>query len=276
MVSKKSYLYLPHFRIVKMEIPNNTVSIIIPCYNQGRYLAETVKSVLDSTHKALEIVIVNDGSTDDTPEVGEELALENPNIRYLSQDNSGPSVARNHGIKKAKGNYILPLDADDLISSDYIDKAVQVLVLRPEVKVVYCEAEKFGSKNEPWQLKPFSLDLLAKNNMIYVSAMYRKSDWEACGGYDENFVWGREDWEFWISMLKEGGEVVKLPIVGFFYRISPHSRRKSMNKWKKKKLIAYINLKHRDFIYKMLKGPLRFQRSLSKPCNILLNAIGKI
>ncbi|HLW19113.1 MAG TPA: glycosyltransferase family A protein [Cyclobacteriaceae bacterium] len=257
-----------------MEI-NKKVSVIIPCYNQGQYLKETVKSVLNSTYDNLEIIVVDDGSTDNTPEVGKSLASEYHQIRYYHQVNSGPSTARNHGIRKATGNYILPLDADDLISSNYIEKAVNVLLQQPEVKVVYCEAEKFGGKNEPWQLKPFSLALLAKNNMIFVSAMYRKSDWESCGGYDENFIWGREDWEFWISMLKEGGEVVKLPIVGFYYRVSPHSRRKTMNNLKKKKLIAYINIKHRDFIHKMLKGPLRFQRSLSKPYNIILNAIGR-
>src|SRR5690554_6771382 len=118
-----------------MSLGNKTVSIVIPCYNQGIYLEETVMSVLDSTHQELEILIVNDGSTDNTPEIGKRLAMENPNVQYFAQENSGPSVARNHGIKKAQGNYILPLDADDLISSDYIQKAVAVLILQPDVKV---------------------------------------------------------------------------------------------------------------------------------------------
>lgn len=257
------------------EANNRLVSIVIPCYNQARYLNETVQSVMGSTHKAIEIIIVNDGSTDNTSEIGQSLAEQISCVHYFSQNNSGPSVARNHGIQKSSGEYILPLDADDLISKDYIEKALTVLIKRPEVKVVYCEAEKFGFKTGPWQLKPFSLELLAKDNMIFVSALYRKSDWDACGRYDEGFIWGREDWEFWISMLKAGGEVVKLPITGFYYRINPNSRRKKMNNDRKRNLIAYINTKHRHFIHQQLNGPLRFQRSLSKPYNTFLKMLGK-
>lgn len=258
-----------------MKDSHKKVSIIIPCYNQAQYLPETVQSVLDSTFQNLEIIIVNDGSTDNTEEIAQLLTEQYPKVQYLSLKNSGPSVARNRGINKSSGTFILPLDADDLISKDYIEQATQVLTERPEVKVVYCEAEKFGSKEGPWRLKPFSLDRLAKDNMIFVSAFYRKSDWEACGGYDEDFIWGREDWEFWINMLKNGGQVVKLPITGFYYRINPNSRRKKMTNERKKNLIAYINRKHREFIHQQLNGPLRFQRSLSKSYNTLLKLLGK-
>src|SRR5690606_28203564 len=120
------------------------------------------------------------------------------------QANQGPSIARNHGIRKAKGVFILPLDSDDIISSDYISEAIKAFKSDPEVKVVYCEAEKFGEKEGKWKLKPFSLKRLALDNMIFVSALYKKKDWEACGGYSEDMVWGREDWEFWITMLKNG------------------------------------------------------------------------
>ena len=82
---------------------------------------------------------------------------------------------------------------------------------------------------------------------------------------------GREDWEFWIKMLKNGGKVVQLPFVGFFYRLSPNSKRKrtGTNEMKKKR-IAYLNSKHSDFFEKELNGPLRFQRTWSKPYNTLL------
>lgn len=249
-------------------------TVVIPCYNQGSYLKETVQSVIVSAYPNIEIIIVDDGSKDNSPEIALALAEKNSNVRYIHQSNSGPSKARNHGIGLANGKYILPLDADDLISANYISEAVTVLEKRPEVQLVYCEAEKFEGKTGHWNLKPFSLDLLARDNMIFVSGIFRKEDWQRCGGFDENMIWGREDWEFWISLLKNGGEVVKLPFVGFFYRVKANSRRKGMTSERKKKIIAYINHKHRDFIRARLNGPLRFQRTHSKKYNSLLKFLG--
>lgn len=252
----------------------NLVSVVIPCYNQAVFIEETVHSVLNSTYSAIEIILINDGSTDHTDDHCKSLEREYENVFYYTQVNSGPSVARNHGISKAKGRYILPLDSDDLISKEYISEAVKVLESDADVKVVYCEAEKFGEKNEHWDLKPFSLQLLAINNMIFVSAIYRKEDWETCGGYSKDMVSVGEDWEFWISMLKNGGKVVKLPITGFYYRIRSNSRRKGMTSAKKKQMIAFVNRKHKSFIYQQLNGPLRFQRTHSRTYNSFLKFFG--
>lgn len=251
-----------------------TVSVIIPCYNQAALITETINSVLASSFSPIEIIIVDDGSTDQSYEVITALAKQYPLISCFKQKNSGPSVARNHAISKAKGIFILPLDGDDLISVEYIEMAVEAFKRDAEVKVVYCEAEKFGAKTGKWNLKPFSLANLAKDNMIFVSALYRKTDWEACGGYAEDLRWVSEDWVFWIAMLKNGGKVIKLPITGFYYRISANSRRKGMDSQKKQMLIDYINTHHRDFVYKYLNGPLRFQRRQSKRYNSLLKFFG--
>ncbi len=251
-------------------------SVVIPCYNHAKFLEETIESVLKSVYPNIEIIIVDDGSKDASKEVAEGLAAKHINIRYVYQQNQGPSKARNNGISKAKGDYILPLDADDLISKNYISEAVAVLKNDATVKVVYAEAEKFMEKTGRWKLKPFSLYNLARNNMIYVSGIYRKTDWEAVGGYSDDMIWGREDWEFWIKLLKNRGKVVKLPFVGFYYRIQSTSRRKTMNDEKKKNINAYINEKHKDFIYEQLKGPLRFQRTYSKYYNQLMRLIGKL
>jgi glycosyltransferase involved in cell wall biosynthesis len=249
------------------------ISVIIPCYNQGEFLIQTINSVLATNYNSIEIIIVDDGSTDNSLEIAEELSKKYDNIICIAQKNQGPSVARNRAIKLARGFYILPLDSDDLIDKNYIPRAIQVLENRPDVKIVYCEAEKFGKQNGIWNLEPFSLELLARNNMIFVSAVYRKSDWENAGGYAEEMTWGSEDWEFWISMLKNGGKVEKLSFVGFYYRIRSNSRRKSVDKKKKKKIIDFINLKHKEFIYKQLNGPLRYQRTHSKKINTFLNYI---
>lgn len=247
------------------------ISVIIPCYNLGYLLAETVNSVLKSDYNLIEIIIIDDGSTDDSLKVAKELSEKHANVFCYSQKNQGPSVARNKAISFAKGFYILPLDADDLISANYISEAIKVLEKKPNVKVVYCNAEKFGEKEGFWELDTFKVSLLARKNMIFASAIYRKSDWEKCGGYAEEMIWGSEDWEFWISMLKNGGAVEKLPFVGFYYRIRTSSRRKSVDKKKNKKIVDFVNSKHKKFIESHLNGPLRYQKTHSKKINTILN-----
>lgn len=243
------------------------VSVIIPCYNHGKFLEETVHSVLNSSYEEVEIIIIDDGSIDNSRVIGESLSERYSTVRYYYQVNAGPSVARNYGISLAKGEIILPLDADDLINVNYIEMALTQLENDPEVKVVYALALKFGAVNKPWRLKDFSRRELAVENMIYVSALFRKKDWLAVGGFTENSVLVREDWEFWIKMLKNGGNVVRLPFVGFYYRIHDNSRRKSMSKEKKKMEIDYLNSLHADFFTEQLGGPLRYNRSLSRLIN---------
>lgn len=254
------------------------VSIVTPCFNQADYLRETVESVMKSSYRPIEMIIVNDGSTDNSLEIAQELAREFKEIRVIDQPNSGVSVARNHGITKAEGEIILPLDGDDLISPNYIEEAVNILSKRPEVKVVYCDAVKFDEEGQKkWKLKSFSLSKLAKDNMIFSAAHFWKKDAVAVGGFSEDMVMGREDWEFWIKMLKNGGEVVKLPFIGFFYRLTLGSKRKKTRTNKNKRArIDYLNKKHGDFFERELSGPLRFQRTWSKPYNKILRFLGKL
>ena len=125
---------------------------------------------------------MDDGSHDHSAKIALQIHEKHPEIIHvIMQENAGPAKARNVGISAARGKYILPLDGDDKISSDYIQKAVAVLEANNKVKVVYCEAEKFGDKSGYWKLKPFSRKALALENMIFVSAFYRKSDWENVG-----------------------------------------------------------------------------------------------
>jgi len=241
----------------------NLVSIVIPCFNHGIYLKEAIESVFNSTYKLVEVIIVDDGSTDQTAEVALEIMGIHPNVFYIYQDNQGPASARNRGIRAAEGEFVLPLDADDKISDQYIEKALEAIRNDPKIKVVYCEAEYFGLKSGIWNLKKFSLKKLAIDNMIFCSAMFRKKDWEDVGGYSRELVGGWEDWEFWISLLKDGGKVHKLDFVGFFYRIHQHSRRKSTTKQIEKETVDFINHRHRDFVVSQLRGPLRVKRKYS-------------
>ncbi len=255
-------------------MPAPLVSIVIPCYNQSDYLEETLASALNSTYPRLEIIIIDDGSTDKSASLAKRLADSYEQVYFFEQLNAGPSVARNHGIRRASGKYILPLDGDDLIAKEYIQQAVEVMEADDEVKVVYCEAEKFGAEHGKWSLKPFSRESLAQGNMIFVSSLFRKKDWDKVGGFAEEMTWGFEDWEFWISMLKNGGKVVKLPLVGFYYRIRKGSRRKRVSSRDRQRTYAFINLKHREFIHSHLGGPIHKSKSLSKIINQFLTFIG--
>ncbi|WP_338226085.1 glycosyltransferase family A protein [Algoriphagus confluentis] len=258
---------------------SSKVSVIIPVFNGEKYLAETIQSALNSIHRPLEIIIVNDGSTDSSEQIAESFRQKHPSIlQVINQANAGVSAALNTGGRFASGDYFFPLGADDLISQDYLSQASAVLDARPEVKVVYCEAEKFGEfGRKPWKLKPFSISLLARDNMIFACSLVRRVDWERVGGFSEDMIMGREDWEFWIKILKDGGEVVKLPILGFHYRIHSGSKRKKTGTTQKKReRIAYLNAKHPEFFERELNGPLRFQRTWSKPYNTLLKLLGKL
>lgn len=252
----------------------NLVSVVIPCFNHGVYLLEAINSVLDSTYSELEIIIVDDGSTDNSGEVAREIVSKHENIFYIYQKNQGLSAARNRGIKEARGEFILPLDADDKISSQYIEQAFKVLKNDQGMKVVYCKAEFFGRKCESWDLKKFSLKDLAYSNMIFCCALFRKVDWKNAGGYSSELIGGWEDWEFWISMLKNGGNVFQLDFVGFYYRIHQYSMRKSMTKEIKKFTVNFINHKHHDFIVSQLKGPLHSKCKYSFAINIFFNFFG--
>ena len=231
---------------------NPKVSIIVPCYNQAQYLSEALQSVLDQTYENWECIIVNDGSPDNTKEVAQEWVKKDSRFIYLYKENGGLSSARNAGIANANGEFILPLDADDRIGKDYTLLAIQAFQDDESLKLVYCKAEKFGEESGSWDLPDFSLYELARQNMIFCSAFYRKKEWERVGGYDVNMIYGLEDWEFWISILKDGGEVKHIEEVGFYYRVKSISMINTIYSDKRKEIFEYLSIKHSDFIVSKL------------------------
>jgi glycosyltransferase involved in cell wall biosynthesis len=226
------------------------VSIIVPCYNQAQYLDESLQSVLDQTYENWECIVVNDGSDDDTDAVIKTWLEKDARFKYLKKVNGGLSAARNSGILIADGEFILPLDADDKIASNYLKLAIQAYEKDVSLKLVYCKAEKFGAEIEEWNLPNFSLKNLAKKNMIFCSAVFRKKEWQSVQGYDEKMIYGWEDWEFWIAILKNGGNVKCLDLIGFYYRIKPNSMLTEVNKEQGDYLLNYLSVKHADFFVK--------------------------
>lgn len=205
-----------------------TVSIVMPCYNDGQYILDAVASCYSQDYADWELIIVDDGSSD-----GQTLSvlksLPDERISVIRTSHVGPSAARNTAISRATGKYILPLDADDCIGPDYIGKAVQVLEKQAEVGIVYCHAELFGMQQGPWQLPDFAMEHFLVDNCIFITALFRKSDWEKVGGFCTQFRYGLEDYDFWLSLIQLGRQVVQLPETMFYYRIKPVSRSVSLN-----------------------------------------------
>lgn len=195
------------------------VSIIVPCYKQAEYLSEALDSVCDQDYANWECIIVNDGSPDNTEDIAKQYIKKDSRFIYISKNNGGLASARNNGIENSKGEYILPLDADDRIEPTYLKKAVEMFVQHPELKLVYCKADKFGMVNEPWDLEEFSYNRFIWNNCIFCSALYKRVDYNKTCGYNPNMRYGYEDWDFWLSLIHEGDIVFRLDEVLFHYRV---------------------------------------------------------
>jgi len=219
------------------------VSVIIPCYNHGAFIDEALDSVLQQSFNDFEIIIINDGSTDPFT-ISHLRSIDKPQITVLHTDNQGLAAARNNGIQAARGEYILPLDADDRIGEIYLEKAVSILDQNSSIGIVYCRAQLFGAWNAEWNLPEYSLDEMLINNIIFCTAFFRKADWEEVGGFDPVMVYGWEDYDFWLALIEKGREVHRIPEILFYYRISADSMVRSREKRQKVETFVKIFHKH--------------------------------
>ncbi len=193
------------------------VSIIIPCYNSGAALRESIDSAILCGYDNVEIIVVNDGSTDtETLHILNEMSFEK--VRIVHQENQGASASRNRGINEAKGVYILPLDADDKLASGFLTQAVNLLEKQSHIAMVAGQVELFGDQTGLYKLKPFSIENLLRANMVTVSSLYRKEDALRIGGYDTTFKKGIEDWDFAIGLVENDREIIVLDILSLYYR----------------------------------------------------------
>lgn len=184
------------------------VSVVIPCHDYARYLPGAVSSVLAQTFRDWELVIVDDGSTDDTVEVTRGLIARHPDrrIRLLQQANAGVSAARNTGIEASAGRYILPLDADDMIAATMLEKTVAVLNGDSGIAIASTDVFTFTDDDLPPQVMPlpaYSRELLLQRLIMFYCSLYRREAWQTVGGYDESMRAG-EDWDFWIGCAEHG------------------------------------------------------------------------
>ncbi|AGC77414.1 glycosyl transferase family 2 [Nonlabens dokdonensis] len=226
------------------------ISIIVPCYKQAHYLDTSLKSVLDQSYDSWECVIVNDGSPDHTEAVAHKWSEKDARFNYLKKENGGLSSARNAGIAVAKGVFILPLDADDVLHPNYLKETISVFDTNKKVAIVGCYSIFFKENidNVVMIHKPKGNNCrnLLYVNQLVATSLYKKQLWEEVGGYDESMKDGFEDWDFWLSVTKRGNEYAIVPEPLFYYRKASQSMLVDTIKTKAEKVKEYLIHKHRE------------------------------
>lgn len=237
-----------------METPFQ-VTVVVPCYNYANYLPECIESLVSQTYPIKEIIIVNDGSPDNTTEVANELAnslmfakylSKNPNCAFIviDKENGGLSSARNAGIKEATGEFIMCLDADDKLTPAGIEEHMKLI--EDEYTIAQCALMEFGERHISYVPNGATLDRILRGNTIFCNAMFSKKVWEAIGGYDESDVmkWGWEDYEFWIRCLEYGCYVKTSEFIALRYRAHANNMTKMTTHPHWDDLKKYIQTKH--------------------------------
>ena len=190
------------------------IAVVIPCYNLGRTVEQALDSVVTQTRGAAEIVVVDDGSTD--LYTRQLLAsLRRPRTRVMRTENHGLPAARNYGIRHTTAPYIVTLDADDYLDPTYLEKTAARLDAEPEVGFVSTAIHGFEGADYVWTPPPCDLVSAFTQGSAHASAMFRRKLWAVVGGYDEAFVGGCEDLDFWISAMELGfqGETIDEPLL---------------------------------------------------------------
>lgn len=219
-LSNKYSEYLPiklesQYPILKINEKLPLVSVIIPIYNYGKQFEKTLQSVFESNYKNLEIIIVNDGSTDEYT-LKKLDSIDHPNINIIHQENQGPSSARNNGVKNSNGDFILPLDADDMILPEYIQSCVTILKNNKNISPVYCDTQHIGEIQGVEQRPEWSLERLHQGPFIVNCSMFHRTAFDICNGYDSELK-GWEDYDLWIRMGLNGYVGKKIPKPLFIY-----------------------------------------------------------
>lgn len=194
------------------------ISVVIPCYNDGRHLPETLDSLACQTRKADEVLVVNDGSTD--PDTLALLGRLPAPIRVLHQENQGLGFARNNGIKQLTGDLVLILDSDDLIAPDTLEKMEAALEAHPDASWVYTQIESFGAWQDIALVPRWNPYIQLDSNYCVAMSLVRRSIYSELGLFYPKMR-GYEDWSFWLSCIEAGLKGVAVDEPLFKYRRKP-------------------------------------------------------
>lgn len=205
------------------------VSIVIPNFNYGAYLVESIESALNQDHPNIEVIVVDDGSQDDSLSVARRFP-----VQVIAQANRGLSAARNAGAARAQGSYYVFLDADDTLDRRYVSRTVAMLHALPaKVAFAYTHVQTFGTESRRIEPGPFSVHAMVRANLAHASSLIRAEAFKHVQGYDESWHTAFEDHELWLRMLSKGyvGVLVPEPLLNYRQHGPSMSRITSRNKW---------------------------------------------
>lgn len=217
------------------QLADYRISVVIPCFKYARFLPEAIESVVSQTVPVFEIIVVNDGSPDDTREVTRSQIRRFPNHRIILVDkpNGGLSDARNAGIEAASGEWLLPLDADDRFDPTFVAKAIAGLRSDPSRNLAFANCLSFGAKTGIWRPSDYSLGTLAFHNLFPYASIFSKELFVRAGGYDRALPWAGEDYSLWLALGQLGLKPFRIDEPLFLYRQHPEGSMYSelMKRW---------------------------------------------
>jgi GT2 family glycosyltransferase len=215
------------------------VSVVIPVHNGGKYLAQAIDSVLAQTHRDLELLIVDDGSTDGTAAILRHYAARDHRVRCLFQENRGVAAAGNRGLEEARSEWVARLDADDIFLPEKLERQIAFLSRHPDAKIIGTLAGFINHAGKPLGIVgtegPFTraeyVRLVRENRPVYFvnsSTLMQRETVLAAGGYREAFA-PAEDVDLWIRMAEKGHLMLKVPELLLRYRLHGESLTMTQN-----------------------------------------------
>jgi len=204
--------------------PSNDITVIIPSYNYSQFLDKAIESVVSQSLKPKRIIIIDDGSTDNSLEIANKY--QKKGVEIISKQNEGVIATKNLGIKLSETTWTVFVDADDILDKKYLEK-LYMLASRKHCDVVYTDMEYIGAKTGIHKSGSFSYSRLLSGNFIHNSALISTTYLEQVGGYKSEMKDGYEDWELYISIAEVGAKFGYYPKPIFYYR--QHSKDKSRN-----------------------------------------------
>lgn len=208
-----------------------TISVIIPAYNQGHYLGEAIQSVIDQTYPDFELVVIDDGSTDNTAQVA--CSFSDARVRYIHQENRGLSAARNTGILRSSGEYLTFLDSDDQFVADKLETLLNAMQRDPGLGFVAGQAVLIDENSLPLG-KVFDTPLpenpvhLLLWNPLHVCSVMMRRDWQQKVGLFDESLHAYEDWDMWLRLARAGCRMGWVAHPVSFYRF--HTRQMTRDK----------------------------------------------
>jgi len=250
-------------KLLKRKIATD-VTVIIPCYNYANFVVEAIESVLNQTLLATRIILINDGSTDDSLKVVQKYKNK---IEIIDQPNAGVVATKNRALALVDTTWTIFFDADDVINKDYIEQLL-ARAQRDMSDVVYTDMQYFGAKTGLHAAKKFTMNSLLAGNYIHNSALISTDYLQEIGGYKDEMAGGYEDWELYITLAEAGAKFSYLPKAIFQYRQKEISRNVQAEESAYKLLLTVKKLhaesyKHYNHSFKKLS--MRIGRLVKNP-----------